>query len=130
MKQQPINPSTPITELLPERFLKVSMLINWKTQRITATISEITLEEVYEPGSGQTTMKPVIYLTGKDGRTFSSGYLLTNQADRAALMNATGASTVGEAIGKPITIMIDSYRGRKVLRIADKTDQPKKPTTE
>lgn len=133
MNAQPIDPKTPLFDLHPARFLKVEDLqIRWKVQQLTVTIARITSEETIpnpkdlDPttadrknpnGKPRVIMQPVLYFQTKNGAPFPRGYLLSAQVDVQSLMEACKAETVGDVIGKKITIYIGEHRGKAVLRI-------------
>jgi hypothetical protein len=118
-KSRPISNNTSLDDLFPSRFLKPEQLLAWRMTEITVTVAKIQEEEV-EPKPGQKEWKPVIYFQTKVGKVHPQGYLLSAKVDKDSLKTATGAATIGEVIGKQITIKIADYRGRAVLRIDSK----------
>jgi len=109
---------TLLMDLQPTRFLKVQDLTErWKVREITVTIDSITKEEV-EPKPGQKEVQPVLYFKTKAGPVYPQGFILAAQVNVKALASATGARTIGEAIGKKIRIVIGKYRSKDVLRIS------------
>ena len=65
----------------------------------------------------QIVVQPVLYFSTKSGPEFARGYLLSAGADVQALKSATGAHTVADLTGKKITIKLDTWKGKAVLRI-------------
>jgi len=59
----------------------------------------------------------VLYFATKSGQEFPRGYLLSAGADIQALKSSTGAHTVQDLTGKKITIKLDTWKGKAVLRI-------------
>jgi hypothetical protein len=118
-KSRPISNNTSLDDLFPSRFLKPEQLLSWRMTEITVTVAKIQEEEV-EPKPGKKEWKPVIYFKTKSGQIHPQGYLLSAKVDKESLKTATGAATIGEVIGKQITIKIADYRGRAVLRIDSK----------
>ena len=115
-----LSPETLLIDLQPTRFLKVQDLqLRWKVTEITVTIASVTKEEV-EPRPGQKEMQPVLYFKTKSGTIYPQGFLLAARMNVEALASATGAKTVGEAIGKKILIIIGQHKGKDVLRIDPK----------
>jgi len=126
-----IQPNTLLDDLHPSRFLKVAdMLERWKVQQVTVTISRMTHEETIpipsdiDPATKKprAVMQPVLYFKTKSGDEFPRGYLLSAQVDVASMKTATHAATVGDLIGKRITIEIGEHKRKAVLRIS-----PNKP---
>jgi hypothetical protein len=133
-QSKPYAPTTPLVDLHPSRFLKVEDLRDrWKVTQLTVTIAEITEEETIpnpkdlDPttadaknpkGKPRVEMQPVLYFRSKDGTVYPRGYLMSSKADTASLAIATKAQTVGETIGKKVTIIIGEHRGKAVLRIS------------
>lgn len=115
-QSRPLNPDMLIDDLFPARFLRVEQLLRWGRTEITVEIAYLQQEEV-EPRPGQKAFKPVLYFRTKNGEVHPQGYLLSAKADGEALKSATGATTIGELIGKRITIKQDAWRGKAVLRI-------------
>ena len=129
-----LQPNTLLDDLHPARFLQVSDLLErWKVQSITMTISRVTQEETipvpsdldpatadkYNPrGKPRVVMQPVIYFTTRTGAEWQAGYLLAAKIDVQSLKAATSATTIGELIGKRITIEVGEHRHKAVLRIS------------
>ena len=118
--------STLLDDLHPARFLKVSDLLErWKKQSLAVTISRLTQEETIPnprdidaaTNKPRVVVQPVLYFTQKDGKEFPRGYLLSAGVDVESLISATQASTVGELIGKRVTITVGQHKGKAVLRI-------------
>jgi hypothetical protein len=115
-RTRPLDDSKPLDNLFPSRFLKPCNLLTWNVSRIAVTIDHLQEEEV-QPKPGQVEWKPVLYFRNKNGAVHPQGYLLSAKADKDALKTATGAQTIGALAGKRITIKLDEFRGRAVLRI-------------
>lgn len=122
-----IPPETLLDDLHPARFLKVADLLErWKVQQITVTISRVTREETIpnpadiDPATRKprVVIQPVLYFQTKTGAEFPRGYLLSAQVDIQSLKAATGAQTVGDLIGKRITITVGEHKRKAVLRIS------------
>ena len=113
---RPIQPNKSLDDLFPSRFLKPEQLIAWKITEITVTVAQVQ-EELVEPKPGQKEWKPVLYFRTKSGKVHPQGYLISAKVDKDSLKSATGAATIGELVGKRITIQLDSYRNQTVLRI-------------
>ena len=126
---RPIQPNKSLDDLFPSRFLKPEQLIAWKITEITVTVAQVQ-EELVEPKPGQKEWKPVIYFRTKSGKTHPQGYLISAKIDKDSLKTATGAQTIGELVGKRITIKLDSYRNQTVLRIDPSPPAPSQPPTE
>jgi hypothetical protein len=134
MNAQPYDPTTRIDDLHPSRFLKVTDLTErWKVAQLTVTIARIMSEETIpnptdlDPttadrknpnGKPRIIMQPVLYFNTKSGAPFPRGYLVSAQVDLQSLKSATKAETVGEMIGKKITIIVGEHRKKAVLRIS------------
>lgn len=128
-KTRPIAPTTPISHLCPSRFLKAADLQAWRKTHLVVEVAAIQEEEV-EPQPGKKEWKPVLYFRDKAGQTYPRGYLLSAKADISALAAATNAATIGECIGKRITILLASHKGRPVLRISDTPPGDPRPPAE
>lgn len=120
-----------LDDLHPSRFLKVTDLTErWKVAQVTVTISRMSSEETIPNPSDidpatrkpRIIVQPVLYFQTKSGDEFPRGYLLSAQVDIQSLKSATQAQTVGELIGKRITITIGEHKRKNVLRIS-----PNKP---
>ena len=127
MNAQPIQPNTLLDDLHPKRFLQVSDLLErWKVQSITAAISRMTTEETIpvpsdidpETRKPRIVMQPVFYFLTKAGVEWPAGYLLSSKIDVQSLKAATQAQTVGDLIGKRITITVGEHKRKAVLRIS------------
>jgi hypothetical protein len=134
MNAQPIDNSTRLDDLHPSRFLKVTDLTErWKVAQLTVTIARIMSEETIpnpkdlDPttadrnnpnGKPRIVNQPVLYFQTKNGAPFPRGYLVSAQVDIQSLKSATKAETVGEMIGKKITIILGEHRKKAVLRIS------------
>ena len=127
-----IPQNTLLDDLHPARFLKVTDLTDrWKVAQVTVTISRMTTEETIPNPSDvdpatrkpRVVMQPVLYFQTKNGAEFGRGYLLSAAIDVQSLKTATQAQTVGELIGKRITIVLGEHKRKAVLRIS-----PTKPT--
>ena len=126
MNAQPIDPNTQIDDLHPARFLKPADLIDrWKVQSITVTIAAFQWESTVpnprdiDPATRKPreVTQPVLYFRTKSGDTFPRGYLLSSKYDVLTLKSATNAATIGETIGKRITINLAQFKDKTVLRI-------------
>ena len=133
MTAHPIDPNTPLDDLHPARFLKVSDLLErWKVQSITVEIARLTWESTVpnprdiDPatvsaecpkGKPREVIQPVFYFKTKTGETFPRGYLIGSKADTEALKASTKAAKVGEMIGKRVKIIVGEHRKQAVLRI-------------
>ena len=124
-----IPTTTLLDDLHPSRFLKVTDLTErWKVAELTVTIARMTTEETIpqpndiDPATKKprVIMQPVLYFQTKAGTEFPRGYLLAAQVDVQSLKTATSAETVGDLIGKRITITIGEHRHKAVLRISPK----------
>jgi len=112
-----LAPDTLLLDLQPTRFLKVQDLeIRWKVTEIDVQIAKVTKETV-KPKPNQTESQPVLYFKTKNGTVYPQGFLLAARVNVEALASATGARTIGEAIGKKIKIVIGQHKGKAVLRI-------------
>jgi hypothetical protein len=127
MTNQPIAPDTLLDDLHPKRFLQVTDLLDrWHVQALTVTISRMTREEtVPQPGDidpatrkPRVVTQPVLYIQTKAGTEFPRGYLLSAAVDIAALKSATQAHTVGDLVGKRISITVGEHKRKAVLRIS------------
>jgi len=126
-----LDNKTLLDDLHPSRFLQVSDLLErWKVQSITMSIARMTSEETIPVASDidpatkkpRVVMQPVVYFTTKSGAEWKAGYLLAAKIDVQSLKAATSATTVGELIGKRITIIVGEHKRQAVLRIS-----PSKP---
>ena len=126
-----IQPTTLLDDLHPSRFLKVADLTErWKVAQFTVTISRMTEEETtpvpsdIDPATKKprVVMQPVLYFQTKNGTEFPRGYLLAAQVDVQSLKSATQAQTVGDLIGKRITITIGEHKRKAVLRISSESN--------
>jgi len=135
-----IPQNTLLDDLHPARFLKVTDLTDrWKVAQVTVTISRMTTEETIPNPSDvdpatrkpRVVMQPVLYFLQKPTKgienisqppEFPRGYLLSAAIDVQSLKTATQAQTVGELIGKRITIVLGEHKRKAVLRIS-----PNKP---
>jgi hypothetical protein len=134
-----IQPNTLLDDLHPSRFLKVTDLTErWKVAQITVAISRMTTEETIpnpadvDPATRKprVVMQPVLYFKQKaklpaisEAPEFPRGYLLAAQVDVQSLKSATGAATVGDLIGKRITITVGEHKRKAVLRISPTTPE-------
>lgn len=116
---------TLLLDLQPTRFIKVQDLTErWNTKEIIVTIHSVQRETV-EPKPGHKEMQPVLYFRTKGGSVYPQGFLLAARVNVTNLAEATGARTIGEAIGKKIKIYVDTHRNQDVLRIsAEPVDPP------
>lgn len=133
MTTKPIDPNTPIDDLHPARFLKVSDLLErWKVQNITVEIALLqwettipnpkdldpaTADQRNPKGKPREVTQPVLYFRTKSGEIFPRGYLVSSKADTESLKSATQAVKVGDMLGKRITIKVGEHRHQAVLRI-------------
>lgn len=139
MNAKPIPPETPLDDLHPSRFLKVSDLLDrWKVRQVTVTINKVQMEDtIPNPqdldittaddrnprGKPRVVSQPVLYFATRDGATFPRGYLLSAKVDIESIKTATDARTVGDLAGKRITIIVGEHRRKAVLRISTKTSE-------
>jgi hypothetical protein len=116
-----------LDDLRPARFLKVTDLTErWKLAELTVTISRLAYEETIpvpsdidpETRKPRVTLVPVLYFLTKHGTEFPRGLLLSAKENTRNLKAATSAHTVGELIGKRITIVIGEHKRKAVLRIS------------
>ena len=106
-----------LDDLRPARFIKPYDLTDrWKVAQLVVTIAKVTMEET-EPKPGEKEVQPVLYFKTKTGEIFPRGMLLSAKVNVQALKTATTATRLGDAIGKKIKIILDTHRGRAVLRI-------------
>lgn len=127
MNQNNLPADTLLLDLQPTRFLKVQDLRDrWNVDEVIVTIANVQRETV-EPKPGHKEVQPVLYFKTKDGSVYPQGFLLAARVNVTNLAEATGARTIGEAIGKKVTIYIDKHRDQDVLRISD---QPVEPPTD
>jgi hypothetical protein len=116
-KSRPIETSKPIANLFPARFLRPDHLVTWGVTQITVTIDHLQEEEV-TPHPGQPAeWKPVLYFRTKTGTVHPQGFLVSAKVDAESLSSATAATTVGDLLGKQITIQLSSWKNKTVLRI-------------
>jgi hypothetical protein len=127
---KPVSPDTLIDDLNPSRFLKPSDLTErWHVQSLAVTILRIAEEDTWPSMNDidPNTRKPkvrrafVLYFKNRDGGEFPRGMLISAGENVTALKAATGAKTVGEMIGKRITIIVGEFRHKPVLRISPET---------
>jgi hypothetical protein len=127
---KPVPPDTLIDDLNPSRFLKPTDLTErWHVQSLTVTISRLSYEDTWpsmqdiDPRTRKPKVKvaPVLYFNSKNGGEFPRGMLLGAGENITALKAATGARTVGEMVGKRITIIVGEFRHKPVLRISPET---------
>jgi hypothetical protein len=142
----PIPPATLLDDLHPKRFLQVSDLLDrWHVQSLVVLISRMIYEETIpnprdlDPatadqrnpkGKPRVVVQPVLYFQAKTGAEFPRGYLLSAGVDVESLKAATGARTVGDLVGKRITITVGEYKHQAVLRISPQPAQPAQPAAE
>jgi hypothetical protein len=121
------DPALSIENLMPARFLKPYHLIDRKVTEFTAAIREVRIERVGPPERQDD--RPVLYFANPK---VPAPYLLSAKTDLNTLRDVYGASKIGDLIGMSITICLDEWRGRAVLRIKPvKPAQPKaQPQTE
>jgi hypothetical protein len=126
-KSKPIPSDALIYDLHPSRFLKPYDLIErWKVTNITVTISRLAYVETIpvmsdidpETKKPRVATQPVMYFKTKTGKEFERGMLVGAAENVSALKAATGASTIGDLIGKRVTILIGEHRKKPVLRIS------------
>jgi hypothetical protein len=124
---KPIPPDALIYDLHPSRFLKpYDLTERWKVTNITVTISRLAYVETIPVMSDidpqtkkpKVATQPVMYFKTKTGKEFERGMLIGAAENVAALKAATGASTVGDLIGKRVTIIVGEHRKKPVLRIS------------
>lgn len=122
-----IAPNTLLDDLHPARFLKVTDLTErWKVSQLVVTIARMEQEDTIPNPSDidpqtrkpRVVTQPVLYFQTRTGAEFPRGYLLSAQVDVESLKLATQAHTVGELIGKRITIKIGEHKRKAVLRIS------------
>ena len=127
---RPVPGDTLIDDLNPSRFLKPADLTErWHVQSLTVTILRIAEEDTWPSMNDidPITRKPkvkrayVLYFKNRDGGEFPRGMLISASENVTALKAATGAKTVGEMIGKRITIIVGEFRHKPVLRISPET---------
>ena len=112
-----LPPNTLLLDLHPTRFIKVQDFTErWKVESITVTVEEVTQEQVM-PKPNTFEIQPVLYFRNKSGAIHPQGFLLAARVNVEALASATGARTIGEAVGKKIKIVIGTHKKKKVLRI-------------
>jgi len=133
-QSQPVDPSTPLDDFNPSRFLKVTDLTErWKVKSITVTISRVTDEPTVpnakdlDPTTADTknprgkpriVIQKAFYFLDKRGNEWKSAYLLSAKVDTQSLKTATKAETAGELIEKRVTIIVGEYNKQPVLRIS------------
>jgi hypothetical protein len=122
-----IPPNVLIDDLKPSRFLKVTDLVDrWKVPQLIVTVSRLAYEETIpvakeiDPGTRKPkgVLAPVLYFLDKHGNQYPRGMILGARINTQSLKQATGAKTVGELIGKKITIMVGEHKSQPVLRIS------------
>jgi len=126
MQDNNISPETLLDDLHPTRFLKVAdFLERWRVQNLVVTVSRMAHEETVpnprniDPETKKPTVKiqPVLYFLTKTKVEYPRGYLLSAMIDVKSLKSSTGATTVGELIGKQIRIYVGQFKKKAVLRI-------------
>jgi len=126
MTTQPLPATTLLDDLHPARFLKpADLLERWRVQNLIVTIARITQEDTIpnprdvDPATRKprVVIQPVLYFATKTGPEFPRGYLLSSHVDVESIKSATGATTVGDIIGKRIRITIGEHKHQAVLRI-------------
>lgn len=135
---RPVPADTLIDDLNPSRFLRPTDLTErWKVQSLTVTISRVTEEDTWprmndiDPATKKPKVKRayVLYFNSRGGGEFPRGMLISANENVTALKAATGAKTVGEMIGKRITIIVGEFRKQPVLRISPETPAAAAPTS-
>ena len=130
-----IEPNTLLDDLYPSRFIQPTDLIDrWNVSSLTVTISRMTHEKTIpnpkdiDPATRKprVAVKPVLYFLTRGGSEYARGYLLSARVDVESLKTAGTARTVGETIGKRITISLGIHNKQTVLRILP---TPPPPTT-
>lgn len=130
---RPVPDDTLIDDLNPSRFLRAEDLTErWNVKSLTVTISRLAHEDTWpsmqdlDPQTRKPKVKvaTVLYFKSKSGGEFPRGMLVNNNENFNALKAATGARTVGEMIGKRITIIVGEFHKKPVLRIS-----PEPPAT-
>ncbi len=117
-KTRPLDPGKSLDDLFPNRFLKAENLIAWGVTSLTVTIAEVREEEVKPQPTQPAEWKTVLYFKTRKGVVHPQGYLLSAKVDKDSIKSATGASTIGELLGKQIVIQLDEYKKESVLRIS------------
>ena len=113
----PLPANTLLDDLHPARFLKPADLLDrWKVRSIVVEVVKVQVEET-EPKPGQKESQPVLYFKTKTGETFPRGFLLAAKVNVESIKASTGATTIGDLIGKKIKIIVGEHKGRAVLRI-------------
>jgi len=135
-KSKPVPPDTLISDLNPSRFLRPEDLIErWKLDSVAITISRVSWEETtpstkdIDPQTRQpkVVMSPVMHFKTKSGNEFPRGMLISAKENLNALKESTGVKTVGELVGKRVTIFVSEHKKRPVLRIDPKPVVPEPP---
>ena len=72
-------------------------------------------------------MSPVMHFKTKSGNEFPRGMLISAKENLNALKESTGVKTVGELVGKRVTIFVSEHKKRPVLRIDPKPVVPEPP---
>ena len=128
-KSKPIPPDTLIFDLSPSRFLRPEDLTErWKLTSVAITISRVSWEETtpstkdIDPQTRlpKVVMSPVMHFKTKSGNEFPRGMLISAKENLNALKESTGVKTVGELVGKRVTIFVSEHKKRPVLRIDPK----------
>lgn len=125
---RPLSPDTLFMDLKTPRFLTPEDLTErWKVQSVDVEISRFTVEDTWpsmkdiDPATKKPKVKEatVMYFKStKTGQEYSRGMMIDAKENRDALKEATGAKTVGDLIGKRVTIIVGEFRKKPVLRIS------------
>jgi hypothetical protein len=128
-----IPDDTLLIDLKPSRFLTVEDFTErWKVESVIVTTSRMAREETtpVKTDIDPATRKPrvvlcsVLYFLDKTGKEYPRGMLLGAKVNIQALKKSTGGTTKGEAMGKRITIQVETEmvkgHNTKVLRISPK----------
>ena len=101
-------------------FLSPQDLIEkWHVKSMILTVARIRMQEI-ESGSGQKGLVSVLYFFTQDGRLFPKGFLLSEKGELEALKESTGASTLGDLIGRQVRLQVRSRKGHSIIRISSR----------
>ena len=125
---RPIPNDTLFMDLKTPRFLVVEDLTErWKIQSMDVEIFRFAIEDTWpsmkdiDPDTKKPKVKEatVMYFKStKTGKEYPRGMMIDAKENRDALQAATKAKTVGDMIGKRITIYVGEWRKKPVLRIS------------